>query len=87
MRVGESDKAMSPEEGEGLSQSSQKTREKAREKILRIIKESPEITTSELSAKSGITIKGIEWNIAKLKKEGFIKRAGPDKGGHWEVIK
>jgi len=25
--------------------------------------------------------------IAKLKKEGRIKRMGPDKGGHWEVIK
>jgi len=25
--------------------------------------------------------------MSKLKKEGIIKRIGPDKGGHWEVIK
>jgi ATP-dependent DNA helicase RecG len=29
----------------------------------------------------------MEWQIAKLKKEGRIKRIGPAKGGHWEVVK
>jgi ATP-dependent DNA helicase RecG len=62
-----------------------KTREKTREKILRFIRENPQVTTSELAEKSGVTPKGIEWNIGKLKKEGLIKRVGPDKGGHWEV--
>ena len=60
--------------------------EKTREKILRFIKENPAITTSELAEKSGLTSKGIEWNIDKMKKDGLIKRIGPDKGGHWEVL-
>jgi len=45
----------------------------------------PLITTSEIAEKAGVTPKGVEWNIGKLKKEGLIKRVGPDKGGHWEV--
>jgi predicted HTH transcriptional regulator len=24
--------------------------------------------------------------IAKLKRSGVLRRIGPDKGGHWEVI-
>jgi len=73
------------EEGEGLEKTKEKTREKTREKILRLIRENPEITTSELAGKLGITLKGVEWNIGKMKKEGLVKRIGPDKGGHWEV--
>ena len=73
--------------GKEARKTGEKVREKTREKILRLIRENPEITTSELAEKSGVTPKGVEWNIGKLKKEGFIKRVGPDKGGHWEVIK
>jgi ATP-dependent DNA helicase RecG len=71
--------------------SSEKNREEAREEVreknLRLIRENPEITISELAEKSGLTSKGIEWNIAKMKKDRLIKRIGPDKGGHWEVLK
>ena len=73
------------EEGEGFEVGGQKTREKTREKILRLIKENALITTSEIAEKVGVTQKGVEWNIGKLKKERLIKRVGPDKGGHWEV--
>jgi len=34
---------------------------------------------------TGLTRRGIEWNLAKHKKEGTIKRIGPDKGGYWGV--
>lgn len=64
----------------------EKTGEKTREKILRLIKEKPQITTSELAKQSGLTPKGIEWNINSLKKKGIIERIGPDKGGHWKVV-
>ena len=63
----------------------EKVREKTREKILRLIRENPEITTAEIAEQSRVTSKAIEWNIKKLKKEGIIKRIGPDKGGHWEI--
>ena len=60
------------------------TREKTREKILRLIQERPGITTEELSSIIVVSPKGIEWNFKKLK--GVIRRVGADKGGHWEVI-
>ena len=63
-----------------------KTREKTREKIIGLIKENPKITQEELAEKTKISIKGIEWNLTQLKQKGHIRRVGPDKGGHWEVL-
>jgi len=63
----------------------EKTVEKAVEKILTLIKDNPTITQKELMVKTGLTRRGVEWNIKKMKKEGVIKRKGPDKGGHWEI--
>ncbi len=34
----------------------------------------------------GITEDGFYWNIKKLKEGGIIRRVGPDKGGHWEIV-
>lgn len=63
------------------------TREKkTREKILLLMKVSPKITTSQMAEKLGISPKGVEWQISKLKADGSIHRIGPDNGGHWEVI-
>jgi ATP-dependent DNA helicase RecG len=42
---------------------------------------------NKLAGIVGISQKEVEWQIAKLKKEGRIKRIGSDKGGHWEVMK
>ena len=57
-----------------------------REKIIRLISKNPYITTEELSEKTGLTIKGIEWNIKKLKNENLLKRIGSKKGGYWQII-
>ena len=54
-------------------------------KILALIDENHKITREELSAKIGLTIRGVKWNLKKLKKEGVLKRIGPAKGGYWEV--
>jgi ATP-dependent DNA helicase RecG len=35
----------------------------------------------------GISERKIRENIKKLKSKGFLKRIGPDKGGHWEIDK
>ena len=69
-----------------FSRSSQKTVEKTVEKVLELIRENPQITQRDLSEKTGLTRRGIEWNIEKLKEKGLLKRVGPDKGGHWEVL-
>jgi len=64
----------------------QKTVEKTVEKILFLIKENPKITIKEMQKTTGLSRRGVEWNITKLKKQGKIRRVGPDKGGHWEVL-
>jgi len=65
----------------------EKTRVKTREKTIDLIKNNPKITSAELAEILEITVKGVEWNIKKLKEEGIIKRIGPAKGGYWEIIK
>ena len=55
-------------------------------KIISLIKENPLITIHELADKIGLTVKGLEWNIKKLKEKGKLKRIGPAKGGYWEIV-
>ena len=56
------------------------------EKILSAMKENPNISTKELILISGLTRRGVEYNIDKLKKDKVIKRIGPDKGGKWAIL-
>ena len=62
------------------------TTQKTVERILDAIKNNPKITQNELAEIAGLTRRGIEWNLAKLKEKGIIKRIGPAKGGYWEVV-
>lgn len=55
--------------------------------IINIIKNNNRITISELSTRLSVNEKTIKRDLYKLKTSGTIKRIGPDKGGHWEVIK
>lgn len=54
--------------------------------ILDFIREKPAITREEISIQTGLSVRGVEWNLKKLKKDGLLKRVGPAKGGHWEVL-
>lgn len=74
-----------PQEGTG-KETIEKTIEKTGEKIIRLIKENSNITIQDLSKETGLSMQGVIWNFKKLKKEKIIKRIGPDKGGHWEVV-
>jgi len=72
--------------GETRGKIREKTREKTREKILKLILEDASISIKEMSNRIGITEKGIEWQIMRLKKEGILERIGPAKGGYWKII-
>ncbi len=54
--------------------------------ILETINNKPTISLSKLSKIIGISQTAIEKNISKLKEIGILKRIGPAKGGHWEVV-
>ena len=59
---------------------------KTNAEILEILSQKPHTTIPELAANLGLTTRGIEKQIASLKKAGRLHRIGPDKGGHWEKI-
>ena len=64
----------------------QKNTSSTTQKILRILRENPKSSRKELALETGLPEDGIKWNLDKLKKESKIRRVGPDKGGHWEVV-
>ena len=56
-------------------------------RVLDVIKENPEISRKELSAKLNINESAIQKHIKNLKEKGILKRiASPTKGGYWEVM-
>lgn len=59
---------------------------KSREKILVLLSKDSTLSATALAKQIGITAKAVEKQIARLKAEGLLKRIGPDKGGHWQVI-
>ncbi len=64
----------------------QNTTQKQRE-ILNYLIEHPKASRKELAGViNGITEGGVKYNLNALQKKGLLKRIGPDKGGHWEVI-
>jgi ATP-dependent DNA helicase RecG len=64
----------------------EKAREKTRDKILGLIRVDPGISMETMALSLGLTRKGVEWQVRKLKQSGILRRAGPDKGGHWEIL-
>ena len=67
----------------------EKVNEKVNERqklIISAIFENPYITQTELAKTLGISVVHVNKNMKKLQEQGVIRRVGPDKGGHWEII-
>jgi len=60
--------------------------ENTRDKIVRLISKSPDISSRKIADILGLTKKAVEWQIKRLKNDGIIKRVGPPKGGKWVII-
>jgi ATP-dependent DNA helicase RecG len=71
---------------EGTQKSSQKGTQTSAQKILSLIEATPSITIEQLAAEVGITDRAVKKQLHNLKKQDRLKRIGPDKGGHWEVV-
>ena len=63
-----------------------KTVEKTVEKTVSAMNDNPSITQQQLVKTTGLSRRGIEWQLNQLKAKGIIRRIGPDKGGRWEVV-
>ena len=55
-------------------------------RLAELIKAQPHLTQVGMSAALGISRQAVQKHIANLKKAGRLRRVGPDKGGHWEVV-
>lgn len=53
--------------------------------ILQLIYDNPNISTTQMSEKIGISTTAIDNNIRQM-RDVFIKHLGPHKGGRWEII-
>ena len=56
------------------------------DEILACIKATPTITMDEIQQSTQIAMRTIKRRLSELKLSGRLRRVGPDKGGHWEVL-
>ena len=64
----------------------QKTPQKTPEAILGWVRKQSDISFQELAKKLGKSESAVKRAIRKLREAGRLRRIGPDKGGHWEVL-
>jgi len=66
----------------------EKTVEKDSEKtLLKVINENPGATAKDMMKATGLSRRGIEYQIDRMKKAGILTRIGSDKRGYWIIIK
>ena len=61
--------------------------EESSEKIIELIKNDPNISAAAIAEQIGVSSRAVEKQLKKLRDENLIRRVGPDKGGHWEIVK
>lgn len=61
------------------------TQESTQEKILRILRENPSLSTTEVASRLGTTRDGIRKVLDKLRSDGRLAREGSTKAGRWVV--
>lgn len=59
---------------------------KTSDKIVELLRERPTLSAGAVAKIVGISRKGVEKHFARLKRYGMLRRIGPDKGGHWEIV-
>ena len=70
----------------GPTDGSQETPQETPQKIIELVKEDAYITTQRMADLIGIDRSNIARAIKKLQHQGILRRVGPHKGGHWEII-
>ena len=60
--------------------------ENAKDIIIRMIRQTPNIRKSDIAANLGITVRGARYHIEKLKKDGRLVWEGNSRNGHWVLI-
>lgn len=55
--------------------------------ILNAIQQNPKVSAAEMASLLGISSRAVEKRLRSMRENDVIRRVGPDKGGHWEIIK
>jgi ATP-dependent DNA helicase RecG len=80
-----------PDNAESYPDNTRKTPRKERQEniqkmLLQLLRQEPRIASSALAKASGMSVEGVKYHLALLKRTGKLCRHGSAKGGHWEVI-
>jgi ATP-dependent DNA helicase RecG len=70
----------------GKKKAVRKSGKKTVDKLWELLKDQPHLTLAGMVAALGITRSTIQKHLVNLKASGRLRRVGPDKGGHWEVV-
>lgn len=57
-----------------------------KKKIIEIMADDSTVTIPQIAEQLKLHPRGIEKHVKQLQEQGFIKRIGGDKGGHWEIV-
>ncbi|MBR4188361.1 MAG: putative DNA binding domain-containing protein [Kiritimatiellae bacterium] len=72
--------------GKGKGKSNGKSKGNTPGRILAVLSSNPQATVNDLIEATGLSLSGVEKNIRELKRANRLKRHGPARGGHWEVV-
>jgi len=69
-----------------IEKMTKKTTEIISNQILSLLQTDGALSVAEVAMQTGKSTSTINRTIQRLRMSGKIRRVGPDKGGHWEVI-
>ena len=58
----------------------------AQSEVFDIIAKNSKVTSAKIAEALGLSTNTVSSRIRTLKEKNLIRRVGPDKGGHWEVV-
>ena len=76
----------SPKTGLEHSDNAKETPRKHQQTLLQLLRQRPTASVPELMQTTGLSTNGVKYHLNQLKRTGKLRRHGPTKGGHWEVI-
>ena len=76
-----------PKSATGGKKSGKKGGKKTEDHILDLLVRNPKLTFVGMVEALGISRSAIQKHVERLKDAQRLRRIGPDKGGHWEVVK
>lgn len=79
-------KALRPTPVTGSVDSSVESSVESSVQILLLLADHPTMTIPKMAKQMNLTTRAVEKNIKKLQQQHKLKRVGPNKGGHWEVL-